>query len=123
VPLFGLANAGVHLGGSAGASLTAPLPLAIAAGLVLGKQAGVFGAIVLADRLGFAPRPAGATWLQLWGLSALCGIGFTMSLFITGLAFPASPELVEAAKLGILGGSAVSALLGYAILRLAPARG
>jgi len=119
VPLFGFANAGVHLAGAGLGGVLAPLPLAVGAGLVLGKQAGVFGAILLADRTGFAPRPTGAGWLQVWGLSALCGIGFTMSLFITGLAFPAAPALVDEAKLGILGGSALSALLGYALLRLA----
>ncbi|MBC2667280.1 Na+/H+ antiporter NhaA [Novosphingobium flavum] len=119
VPLFGFANAGVHLAGQGLAAMFEPLPLAIAAGLVLGKQAGVLGAMALADRTGFAPRPVGASWAQLWGLSALCGIGFTMSLFIAGLAFPAAPELVEQAKLGILAGSAVSALIGFAILRVA----
>jgi len=119
VPLFGLANAGVHLPASGLGAALEPLPLAVAAGLVLGKQAGIFGAIWLADRTGFAPRPAGAGWLHLWGLSALCGIGFTMSLFIAGLAFPAAPALVEAAKLGILAGSAVSALAGFAILQAA----
>jgi NhaA family Na+:H+ antiporter len=77
---------------------------------------------VLADRTGLAPRPAGATWPQLWGLAALCGIGFTMSLFIAGLAFPSAPALVEEAKLGILAGSAVSALAGFAILRLSRQR-
>ena len=117
VPLFGFANAGVHLGGEGLAAALAPLPLAVAAGLFVGKQAGVLGALALARATGFAKLPAGATWLQLWGLAALCGIGFTMSLFIATLAFPAAPELVDAAKLGILGGSALSAVLGYALLR------
>ncbi len=119
VPLFGFANAGVHLAGGGMAAAMAPLPLAVGAGLVVGKQVGIFGAILLADRTRFAPRPAGANWMQLWGLSALCGIGFTMSLFITGLAFPTAPLLVEEAKLGILGGSAISAVLGFVLLRLA----
>lgn len=124
VPLFGFANAGVSLAGhgAAGNPAIATLPLAIAAGLVLGKQAGVLGAVLLAERSGIAARPEGASTLQLWGLSALCGIGFTMSLFIAGLAFPGAPDWVEEAKLGILAGSAVSALLGFAILRLAPGR-
>lgn len=122
VPLFGLANAGVHLPPGGLRAALAPLPLAVAAGLVLGKQLGVFGAIVLAERTGIAARPHGATWLQLWGLSALCGIGFTMSLFIAGLAFAGAPELVEEAKLGILTGSAASGLIGFAILRLARQR-
>lgn len=120
VPLFGFANAGVHLGGSGWGEVFSPVALAVGGGLVLGKQAGVFGAILLADRTGFAPRPAGASWLQLWGVAALCGIGFTMSLFIAGLAFPGAADLVEQAKLGILVGSAISAVLGFALLRLAP---
>jgi NhaA family Na+:H+ antiporter len=119
VPLFGFANAGVMLTGIGPAALLAPVPMGVALGLLLGKQAGIFGAILLADRTGFAPRPAGASWVQLWGLSVLCGIGFTMSLFIAALAFPQHPALVEQAKLGVLLGSAASALAGYAILRLA----
>jgi NhaA family Na+:H+ antiporter len=119
VPLFGFANAGVALAGIGWAGLVAPLPLAVGAGLVLGKQAGIFGAIWGADRLGLAARPEGASWAQLWGVAVLCGIGFTMSLFIAALAFPAAPPLVEEAKLGVLAGSLVSALLGFAVLRLA----
>lgn len=115
VPLFGLANAGVALTLGEGGSLT--LPLAIALGLVLGKQIGVLGSIVLAERLGIAARPEGASIRQLWGLSLLCGIGFTMSLFIAGLAFPGTPMLVEEAKLGILAGSLVSALGGLFLLK------
>ena len=115
VPLFGFANAGVALGG--GSAGPATLPLAVAAGLFVGKQIGVFGAILVAERTGFAQRPAGATMRQLWGLAALCGIGFTMSLFIANLAFPASPERVDQAKLGIVGGSLLAALLGYGLLR------
>ncbi len=117
VPLFGLANAGVELGN--GVSLLAPLPLAVALGLFVGKQAGILGAILGAEKLGLAKRPAGASTLQLWGLAALCGIGFTMSLFIAALAFPAAPLLVEEAKLGVLAGSALSGVLGFALLRLA----
>lgn len=121
IPVFGFANAGVSLAGIGIAGLIAPLPLAIAGGLVIGKQVGIFTAVALAERLGYATRPAGASWLQLWGVSILCGIGFTMSLFIAALAFPLHPMLVEEAKLGILGGSLISALLGYLVLRLAPA--
>ena len=121
VPLFGLANAGVHLAGGL-SGLLAPLPLAVAAGLFLGKQAGILGAVAFARATGFAAPPVGASWLQLWGVATLCGIGFTMSLFVSGLAFPARPDLVEAAKLGILAGSLLSAGLGYAILRLATRR-
>jgi len=123
VPLFGFANAGVALHGhgeNSGSSMfLAPLPLAIAAGLVLGKQAGIFGCVFLADRLGIAQRPEGSSWMQIWGTAMLCGIGFTMSLFIGALAFPQDPALVEEAKLGVLGGSLISAVLGFAILRLA----
>ncbi len=119
VPLFGLANAGVALG--AGNPL-APLPLGIALGLILGKQAGILFAILASERAGLGVRPAGASLLHLWGMAMLCGVGFTMSLFIGGLAFPAAPELAEAAKLGVLGGSLLSALAGAAILRLAPMR-
>ena len=123
VPLFGFANAGVALAGFGWAGLTAPLPLAIASGLVLGKQIGIFGAIALAERFGFASRPEGASWVQLWGMALLCGIGFTMSLFIGALAFPAHPGLIEEAKLGVLLGSLVAALAGFAVLRFAkPAR-
>jgi len=117
VPLFGFANAGVAIAGIGMAGLAEPLPLAIGAGLFLGKQAGIFGAVFASERLGFAARPEGATWTQVWGVSVLCGIGFTMSLFIGALAFPAHPALVEEAKLGVLTGSLCSALLGFMILR------
>ncbi|MFM5885498.1 MAG: Na+/H+ antiporter NhaA [Novosphingobium sp.] len=119
VPLFGFANAGVHLP-AAGPGLTAALPLGVALGLFAGKQVGIFGAVVLAERTGFAARPAGASMVQVWGVALLCGIGFTMSLFIAQLAFPAAPALVEDAKLGVIMGSLVAALCGFAVLRLAP---
>nr|WP_241233503.1 Na+/H+ antiporter NhaA [Altericroceibacterium xinjiangense] len=119
VPLFGFANAGVALTGLSFAALLDPLPLGVGAGLVLGKQTGILAAIVAADRLGFAAKPAGASWFQIWGVAALCGIGFTMSLFIGALAFPRYPLLIEEAKIGVLGGSLISAVLGYAVLRLA----
>ena len=117
VPLFGFANAGVVLG-DVGA-LFAPLPLAIALGLVVGKQGGIFASLTIAEKLGLAKSPVGASLLQLWGIALLCGIGFTMSLFIAALAFPADPALVEEAKLGVLAGSLVSAVLGYVVLRFA----
>ncbi|MFZ9395678.1 MAG: Na+/H+ antiporter NhaA [Erythrobacter sp.] len=122
VPVFGFANAGVALEGLGLQALVDPLPLAIAAGLVIGKQLGIFGAVWLAVTTGFAQKPEGAGWLEIYGVSILCGIGFTMSLFIGGLAFPAQPLLVEEAKLGILTGSAISALLGYTLLRMTAAR-
>ena len=122
VPIFGFANAGVQLSGLGIEGILAPLPLAIAAGLVFGKQLGIYASIVIARKLGFAQPPAGASWPQIWGTSVLCGIGFTMSLFIGALAFPRYPLLVEEAKIGVLGGSLVSALLGYAILRFATSK-
>jgi NhaA family Na+:H+ antiporter len=121
VPLFGFVNAGVSFGGS---PLLAPLPLGIVAGLFLGKQLGVFGAVWASVRLGWASRPAGASWAQIYGVALLCGIGFTMSLFISGLAFGGRAEFVDEAKIGILGGSLISALAGWAVLRFtAPPRG
>ena len=119
VPLFGFANAGVALSGIGFDGLLDPVPLGVALGLFLGKQIGIFSAIVVSDKVGFAPRPAGASWVQLWGMAVLCGIGFTMSLFIGALAFPRYPLLIEEAKLGVLVGSLFSSLLGYAILRFA----
>jgi NhaA family Na+:H+ antiporter len=120
VPLFGFANAGVSLGGLGIAELFSPLPLGIAAGLFLGKQIGIFGAVWLSVRFGLASKLRGATWLQIYGVSLLCGIGFTMSLFIGALAFPDDPLLVEEAKIGVLLGSFASALAGYLVLRFAP---
>jgi NhaA family Na+:H+ antiporter len=118
LPVFAFANAGVPLSGITLASFLAPLPLGIAAGLVLGKMAGVFGVAFLAIRLGLARMPAGANWGSLFGLSLLCGIGFTMSLFISGLAFEGlGAEYAVMTRLGILTGSLISALAGYAVLR------
>ncbi|MBX7514562.1 Na+/H+ antiporter NhaA [Qipengyuania sp. GH38] len=118
VPVFGFANAGVEIGNLGMEGIIAPLPLAIAAGLFFGKQVGILSAIYAADRLGFAPRPDGASWTEIWGVSILCGIGFTMSLFISGLAFAGNALLIEEAKIGILMGSFVSAVVGYTILRM-----
>jgi NhaA family Na+:H+ antiporter len=123
VPLFGLANAGVAVPHVMPAGSALLLPLGIALGLVLGKTVGVFLAVLLAERTGFSPRPAGASWAQVLGLSALCGIGFTMSLFIAQLAFTGQPALVEEAKLGVLCGSIVAGMAGYIALRLSAPRG
>ena len=120
VPIFGFANAGISLDGVSTDVLFAALPLGIAAGLVVGKQSGIFGLMWIAVRLGIANKPRGTTWLQIYGMAALCGIGFTMSLFIGLLAFADSAELVEDAKIGILVGSLVSGIIGYLVLRLAP---
>ncbi|MDX3910141.1 MAG: Na+/H+ antiporter NhaA [Sphingobium sp.] len=122
VPLFGFANAGVSFAEMGAAQIFAPLPLGIAAGLFIGKQLGIFASVWLAVRIGWANRPSGSTWLQIYGVALLCGIGFTMSLFIGALAFPGNPALVEEAKIGVLGGSVVSAVAGFLVLRLAPLR-
>ena len=116
VPVFGFANAGVSLGGDI--APFAPLPLAIALGLFVGKQAGVFGSVWLAVRFKLAKRPSKASWPQVYGVALLCGIGFTMSLFIGGLAFPDQPQ-ADAVKIGVLMGSLLSALAGVAVLRFA----
>ena len=117
VPLFGLVSAGVTLGSLE--QLAQPLPIAVALGLFIGKQAGIAGAIWLAVRTSLAPRPAGTTNAQLYGAALLCGIGFTMSLFIGALAFPDNPQAIDAAKLGTLAGSLLSGVAGYLVLRRA----
>jgi NhaA family Na+:H+ antiporter len=88
-------------------------------GLFLGKQIGIFTSIWLSVKLGIAARPHNASWMQVFGVAVLCGIGFTMSLFIGGLAF-AGPAQGDAVKIGVLMGSLLSAILGYCILRFAP---
>ncbi len=118
VPVFAFANAGVSLGGLGLNDLLAPLPLGIAAGLVLGKQLGVFGFTWALVKLRVVQLPIGATWAHIYGLACLAGIGFTMSLFIGGLSF-ANDAHTDAVKLGVLLGSGISAVLGYAVLRLA----
>jgi NhaA family Na+:H+ antiporter len=121
VPLFAFANAGIALGGVGGETLTHPLVLGIAAGLFVGKQAGIGGAIWLAGRFGIG-RPGGAPWRQVYGVALLAGIGFTMSLFIGQLAFPDDPVLADEVKLGVLLGSLLAAVSGYLVLRFAPVR-
>ena len=117
VPIFGLANAGVAVLALPAEALVAPVTLGVALGLLIGKVTGVFGFSMLAVRLGLADMPAHAGKRQLLGLALLCGIGFTMSIFITLLAFPGSQILQAEAKLGVLAGSFVSGLLGYLLLR------
>jgi Na+:H+ antiporter, NhaA family len=122
VPLFGFANAGVSLAGVGLEELLAPLPLGIALGLFLGKQIGILGSVWMTVKFRLASRPKDASWTQVYGVALLCGIGFTMSLFIGGLAF-ADTALGDAVKIGVLMGSLASALCGYLVLRLANRRG
>ncbi|MBJ7485890.1 Na+/H+ antiporter NhaA [Brevundimonas sp.] len=121
LPLFAFAKAGVSFAGLSLDQAFAPLVFGIAGGLFLGKQIGVFGAAWLATKLGLGTRPTDASWLQVYGVSLLCGVGFTMSLFIGALAFPGavdSPEQVEV-KLGVLAGSILSGLCGALALAIA----
>jgi NhaA family Na+:H+ antiporter len=119
LPIFAFANAGVSIGGLSIADVLHPVPVGIVAGLFLGKQVGILAMSWLAVRLGIASPPEGVGWWQLYGTALLCGIGFTMSLFIASLAFEqggAASQGLE--RLGILIGSLVSGLLGYAVLRV-----
>lgn len=118
LPIFGLANAGLSFSGISLATLFSPVPLGIAAGLVVGKQVGVMAASWLAVKGGWAQWPEGSTALQIYGVAVLCGIGFTMSLFIGGLAF-ASNDVQNLVKLGVFSGSVIAALVGLLILRFA----
>jgi NhaA family Na+:H+ antiporter len=120
LPLFAFANAGVLLEGVGAGALLEPVPLGIAAGLLVGKTVGVFAAAALAIRLGWARIPGDGNWTSLLGVAVLCGIGFTMSLFIAGLAFEgAGAEFAVQTRLGVLGGSLLAAIVGYALLRAA----
>jgi len=114
LPLFAFANTGINLSGLTPESLLHPVPLGIALALLIGKQLGVFGLSWLTIRLGLGRLPEGSTWLSLYGVSALCGIGFTMSLFISGLAAEqiGTGEIADD-RLGILLGSVASAVIGY----------
>jgi NhaA family Na+:H+ antiporter len=120
VPIFGFANAGVSFAGMGLASLAQPVPMGVALGLFLGKQLGVFGFAWLAIKAGVASLPRHATFTQLYGIALLCGIGFTMSLFIGALAFTDAAS-VDATKIGVLAGSLASGLIGFLLLRIKPA--
>ena len=100
-----------------------PVTLGIAAGLFLGKQVGVFGSVWLLVKAGLAQRPRDANWGQVYGVALLCGIGFTMSLFIGALAFAADALLQDEVKIGVLAGSSLAGLAGWAVLRLASRTG
>ncbi|RMH49436.1 MAG: Na+/H+ antiporter NhaA [Bacteroidetes bacterium] len=119
MPVFALANAGVALGGDIGAAFGNSVTLGIILGLVIGKQIGVTLFAWLAVRLGLAQLPGGTSWRQIHGVSALCGIGFTMSLFIANLAFD-SAAVLDSAKIGILSASLISGLLGWFLLTRQP---
>ncbi len=116
VPLFGFANAGLSFGGLSAADMVAPLPVGIALGLFAGKQIGIFGTVWGLVRLGLVRPPAGATWRQIYGMAVLCGIGFTMSLFIGGLAFAEASHQMDAVKLGVLAGSLLAGITGWWLL-------
>jgi len=118
LPIFAFANAGINFDQLGVASLTHPVPVGIALGLFLGKQLGVFGFAWLAIKTGIASKSRDVDWLSLYGVAVLCGIGFTMSLFIGTLAFGSGdlPAGIDE-RLGILLGSLFSAIVGYFLLR------
>ncbi|MES9814610.1 MAG: Na+/H+ antiporter NhaA [Candidatus Thiodiazotropha sp.] len=120
VPLFAFANAGVSLSGLTFDALLEPIPLGIAAGLFVGKQIGIMLFCGVAIVLGFAKLPNGASWSGFYATTILCGIGFTMSLFIASLAFEqgGTSSIFMGDRLGILLGSGLSAVIGYLILRI-----
>jgi len=121
LPAFAFVNAGIDFGELDTRNVLASVPLGVAAGLFIGKQIGVFSFTWIAVKLGIAKLPANASWLQVYGIAVLCGIGFTMSLFVGGLAFAESGAgYARADRLAIIGASLVSGLIGYTILRIAP---
>ena len=120
LPIFAFANAGVSLAGMSADSFTHPVPMGIAVGLLLGKTVGVFGLSWLAVKLRLAALPEGAGWGQILGVAILCGIGFTMSLFVGSLAFaPGSSDYAGMDRMGILTGSFFAAVIGYAVIAMA----
>ncbi|MGA9520756.1 MAG: Na+/H+ antiporter NhaA [Myxococcaceae bacterium] len=118
IPVFALTNAGVDLRQTSLSTLLDPVPLGVAAGLFIGKQLGIFAFTWAAVKLKLAPSPGNAGPSLVWGVAVVGGIGFTVALFVAGLAFPDDPRLLDEAKLGILVGSALSAIAGFLILRL-----
>ncbi|MDQ6980695.1 MAG: Na+/H+ antiporter NhaA [Ghiorsea sp.] len=118
LPAFAFTNAGVNITDISLDQMSGSVPLGIMLGLFVGKQLGVFGFSWLAIKLGFAKLPEGSNWLQLYGVSVLTGIGFTMSLFITSLAFPTVDLFQYTDKLAILAASFTAGVLGYAVLRM-----
>ena len=123
LPLFALANAGVSLAGIQASDVLGPVPLGIALGLLIGKQIGVLGASWIAIKSGLAPMPSHASWRHLHAVAVLCGIGFTMSLFIGDLAFrgvEGGDAYETRMKVGVLTGSILSAALGALVIRFTP---
>ena len=118
LPVFALANGGVHLAGMSAATLVAPVALGVIVALFIGKQLGVFGILVACVRSGLLPLPPGVRMSHLWGMSIMAGIGFTMSLFVAALAFEEGSLLHNEAKAGILVGSTLSAIVGFIVLRV-----
>jgi NhaA family Na+:H+ antiporter len=121
LPLFAFVNSGIDLSGVGIDTLLHPVPLGIAAGLFAGKQIGIFLLCFIAIKLGIARLPDGANWGGLYGVSILCGVGFTMSLFVGSLAFENSvldPDMVFDERLGIILGSLLSGIMGYIVLYL-----
>jgi len=119
LPIFAFANAGVSLGGIGFDDVLSPVPLGIILGLFVGKQLGVFGFCFIAIKLGLAKLPTNVNWHLLYGASLLCGVGFTMSLFIGSLAFDqGGGTLIFQDRLGIIIGSVISGLLGYTVIKL-----
>jgi Na+:H+ antiporter, NhaA family len=118
MPVFALANAGVRVSADFATSLVDPIALGVILGLFVGKQVGIVVSCWALIRTGLGSMPAKATWRQLYGVSLLCGIGFTMSLFIATLAFE-NAETLTPAKIGVLTGSLLSAIVGYLVLRRA----
>ncbi len=118
LPLFAFANAGINLTGVGLEEVMHDVPVGIALGLIVGKQVGIFGLCALAIKMGLAKFPAGMNWLNLYGTAVLCGIGFTMSLFISSLAFEETDvNLLFDDRLGIIVGSVVSGIAGYILIR------
>lgn len=119
LPVFAFANAGVRFIDAQAEQIMLPVVIGVVAGLFIGKQLGIFGACWLAVKLGFAKLPEGVTWLQIYAVSILCGIGFTMSLFVGSLAFEGySSEYLDSVKIGVLSASLISACLGAFIISL-----
>jgi len=116
MPIFAFANAGVSLDGLSISSLLKPVPLGILLGLFVGKQVGVMFFSFFAVKLGAAQMPDNSSWLSLYGVSVLTGIGFTMSLFVGNLAFADNIQYIDGVKIGVLAGSLLSTLIGYFIL-------